>query len=98
MHRPDKKHIYRNFITYLCAAVRHPRVSAHPLGGTALVWKSANCCFHRRRLRASGYSGVEDESKSSPIVKRAKPTYLAVDRENQIIGYVVPVFRGRWVD
>ncbi|XP_048856832.1 M-protein, striated muscle isoform X1 [Brienomyrus brachyistius] len=47
-----------------------------------------------RGLRASGYSAVEEESKSSPIVKRAKPTYLAVDKENQIIGYVVPVFRG----
>ncbi|XP_052361734.1 myomesin-1-like isoform X4 [Oncorhynchus keta] len=26
--------------------------------------------------------------------KRAKPTYLAMDKENQIIGYVVPIFRG----
>uniref|UniRef100_A0A8D3DHL4 Myomesin-1 n=1 Tax=Scophthalmus maximus TaxID=52904 RepID=A0A8D3DHL4_SCOMX len=30
----------------------------------------------------------------SPLPKRAKPTYLAVDKENQIIGYVVPIFRG----
>uniref|UniRef100_A0A8D0A2I7 Myomesin-1 n=1 Tax=Sander lucioperca TaxID=283035 RepID=A0A8D0A2I7_SANLU len=28
-----------------------------------------------------------------PVPKRAKPTYLAVDKENQIIGYVVPIFR-----
>uniref|UniRef100_A0A669F6M2 Myomesin 1 n=1 Tax=Oreochromis niloticus TaxID=8128 RepID=A0A669F6M2_ORENI len=29
----------------------------------------------------------------SPSPKRAKPTYLAVDKDNQIIGYVVPIFR-----
>uniref|UniRef100_A0A671UST8 Myomesin 1 n=1 Tax=Sparus aurata TaxID=8175 RepID=A0A671UST8_SPAAU len=28
-----------------------------------------------------------------PVPKRAKPTYLAVDKDNQIIGYVVPIFR-----
>uniref|UniRef100_A0A8C8G1H2 Myomesin-1 n=1 Tax=Oncorhynchus tshawytscha TaxID=74940 RepID=A0A8C8G1H2_ONCTS len=33
-------------------------------------------------------------SRLSPIPKRAKPTYLAMDKENQIIGYVVPIFRG----
>ncbi|AWP17079.1 Myomesin-1 [Scophthalmus maximus] len=41
----------------------------------------------------SPYSGLE-ESRLSPLPKRAKPTYLAVDKENQIIGYVVPIFRG----
>ncbi|XP_060730165.1 M-protein, striated muscle isoform X1 [Tachysurus vachellii] len=35
-----------------------------------------------------------DETGVSPKTKRAKPSYLAVDRENQIIGYVVPIFRG----
>uniref|UniRef100_A0A8C7GAG5 Myomesin-1 n=1 Tax=Oncorhynchus kisutch TaxID=8019 RepID=A0A8C7GAG5_ONCKI len=45
-----------------------------------------------RGLSAS-YSGLE-ESRLSPIPKRAKPTYLAMDKENQIIGYVVPIFRG----
>ncbi|XP_045077122.1 M-protein, striated muscle isoform X2 [Coregonus clupeaformis] len=44
------------------------------------------------RLSAS-YSGLE-ESRLSPMPKRAKPTYLAMDKENQIIGYVVPIFRG----
>ncbi|XP_010883730.2 M-protein, striated muscle isoform X4 [Esox lucius] len=39
------------------------------------------------------YSGL-DESRLSPMPKRAKPTYLAMDKENQIIGYVVPIFRG----
>ncbi|XP_034026868.1 myomesin-1 isoform X2 [Thalassophryne amazonica] len=35
-----------------------------------------------------------DENRLSPVTKRAKPSYLAVDKENQIIGYVVPIFRG----
>ncbi|XP_029935773.1 M-protein, striated muscle [Myripristis murdjan] len=46
-----------------------------------------------RGLKASSYSGLE-ENRLSPVPKRAKPTYLAVDKENQIIGYVVPIFRG----
>ncbi|XP_063062622.1 M-protein, striated muscle isoform X2 [Engraulis encrasicolus] len=35
-----------------------------------------------------------DDTSLSPLPKRAKPTYLAMDKENQIIGYVVPIFRG----
>ncbi|TKS87631.1 Myomesin-1 190 kDa connectin-associated protein 190 kDa titin-associated protein [Collichthys lucidus] len=46
-----------------------------------------------RGLKVSSHSGL-DVSRLSPVPKRAKPTYLAVDRENQIIGYVVPIFRG----
>uniref|UniRef100_A0A673ZI55 Myomesin 1 n=1 Tax=Salmo trutta TaxID=8032 RepID=A0A673ZI55_SALTR len=42
---------------------------------------------------SASYSGLE-ESRLSPIPKRAKPTHLAMDKENQIIGYVVPIFRG----
>ncbi|XP_073344175.1 myomesin-1 [Pagrus major] len=45
------------------------------------------------RLKVSSQSGLE-ASRLSPVPKRAKPTYLAVDKENQIIGYVVPIFRG----
>ncbi|XP_032360214.1 M-protein, striated muscle isoform X5 [Etheostoma spectabile] len=46
-----------------------------------------------RGLKVSSHSGLE-ASRLSPVLKRAKPTYLAVDKENQIIGYVVPIFRG----
>uniref|UniRef100_A0A3Q3LFI9 Myomesin 1b n=1 Tax=Mastacembelus armatus TaxID=205130 RepID=A0A3Q3LFI9_9TELE len=46
-----------------------------------------------RYTGVSSYSGLE-ASRLSPVPKRAKPTYLAVDKENQIIGYVVPIFRG----
>ncbi|KAJ3611068.1 hypothetical protein NHX12_021084 [Muraenolepis orangiensis] len=41
----------------------------------------------------SSYSGLE-QSSLSLLIKKAKPTYLAVDRTHHIIGYVVPVFRG----
>ncbi|KAM8731397.1 myomesin-1 isoform 2-T2 [Acanthopagrus schlegelii] len=46
-----------------------------------------------RGLKVSSHSGLE-ASRLSPVPKRAKPTYLAVDKDNQIIGYVVPIFRG----
>uniref|UniRef100_A0A673GY73 Myomesin-1 n=1 Tax=Sinocyclocheilus rhinocerous TaxID=307959 RepID=A0A673GY73_9TELE len=44
-------------------------------------------------IRAATYTAL-DEGGLSPLPKRAKPTYLAMDKENQIIGYVVPIFRG----
>ncbi|KTG33422.1 hypothetical protein cypCar_00008932, partial [Cyprinus carpio] len=44
-------------------------------------------------IRAATYTGL-GEGGASPLPKRAKPTYLAMDKENQIIGYVVPIFRG----
>ncbi|XP_037550207.1 M-protein, striated muscle [Nematolebias whitei] len=46
-----------------------------------------------RGLNVSAHLGLEG-SRESPLLKRAKPSYLAVDKENQIIGYVVPIFRG----
>uniref|UniRef100_A0A3B5AC19 Myomesin 1 n=1 Tax=Stegastes partitus TaxID=144197 RepID=A0A3B5AC19_9TELE len=44
--------------------------------------------------RYAAAASSSSSSRLSPIPKRAKPTYLAVDKENQIIGYVVPIFRG----
>ncbi|XP_012676773.2 M-protein, striated muscle isoform X2 [Clupea harengus] len=59
--------------------------------------QSANSYSSHSRSSSQGiaatYSAL-DESKLSPMPKRAKPTYLAMDKENQIIGYVVPIFRG----
>ncbi|XP_056113827.1 M-protein, striated muscle isoform X2 [Rhinichthys klamathensis goyatoka] len=46
-------------------------------------------------IRAATYTSLE-EGGISPLPKRAKPTYLAMDKENQIIGYVVPIFRGSY--
>ncbi|XP_028288722.1 M-protein, striated muscle isoform X2 [Parambassis ranga] len=54
---------------------------------------SSAATIRSRGLHVSSHSGLE-ESRLSPIPKRAKPTYLAVDKENQIIGYVVPILRG----
>ncbi|XP_071026748.1 myomesin-1-like isoform X1 [Oncorhynchus clarkii lewisi] len=53
----------------------------------------ASASLSASRGLSASYSGLE-ESRLSPIPKRAKPTYLAMDKENQIIGYVVPIFRG----
>jgi len=50
--------------------------------------------LHHCSIRAATYTSLE-EGGISPLPKRAKPTYLAMDKENQIIGYVVPIFRGR---
>lgn len=33
--------------------------------------------------------------KLSPISKRARRTYLAMDTDKEVIGYVVPVFRAK---
>ncbi|XP_076617558.1 myomesin-1 [Chaetodon auriga] len=54
---------------------------------------STSSTSRSRGLKVSSHSGLET-SRLSPVPKRARPTYLAVDRENQIIGYVVPIFRG----
>ncbi|CAJ1082496.1 myomesin-1 isoform X2 [Xyrichtys novacula] len=54
---------------------------------------SSSASSFSRGLKLSSQSGLE-ASRLSPIPKRAKPSYLAVDKENQIIGYVVPIFRG----
>lgn len=35
--------------------------------------------------------------KLSPLPKRAKRTYLAIDKDKEVIGYVIPVFRAKWV-
>lgn len=33
--------------------------------------------------------------KLSPLPKRAKRTYLAMDKDKEVIGYVIPVFRAK---
>ncbi|XP_030635902.1 M-protein, striated muscle [Chanos chanos] len=54
---------------------------------------SAHSSSSSKGVRAASFTAL-DEGKLSPVPKRAKPTYLAMDKENQIIGYVVPIFRG----
>ncbi|KAM9322496.1 myomesin 1a (skelemin) [Pholidichthys leucotaenia] len=47
---------------------------------------------HRRKKFVKTEKGQE-VVKLSPLPKRAKRTYLAMDKDKEIIGYVVPVFR-----
>ncbi|XP_050970501.1 M-protein, striated muscle isoform X2 [Labeo rohita] len=54
---------------------------------------SAHSSKSTKGIRAATYTAL-NEGGLSPLPKRAKPTYLAMDKENQIIGYVVPIFRG----
>lgn len=37
----------------------------------------------------------EEVLKLSPLPKRAKRTYLAIDKDKEVIGYVIPVFRAK---
>ncbi|KAK5600477.1 hypothetical protein CRENBAI_019733 [Crenichthys baileyi] len=66
--------------------MRHYQSSSRYSAGTSLSATS-------RGLKVSSHSGLE-ENRLNPLPKRSKPSYLAVDKENQIIGYVVPIFRG----
>ncbi|XP_015231175.1 PREDICTED: M-protein, striated muscle-like isoform X2 [Cyprinodon variegatus] len=66
--------------------LRHYQSSSRYSAGTSLSATS-------RGLKVYSHSGLE-ENKLSPLPKRSKPSYLAVDKDNQIIGYVVPIFRG----
>lgn len=63
-----------------------------PTGRTSGLTDRSSVCLS---LTATSYSGLEQSGLSS-LTKRANHTYLAVDREHHIIGYVVPVFRGRY--
>lgn len=33
--------------------------------------------------------------KLSPLPKRARRTYLAMDKDKEVLGYVIPVFRAK---
>ncbi|XP_044033106.1 myomesin-1 isoform X8 [Siniperca chuatsi] len=69
------------------------KVSQYQASSRYTAGSSTSATSRNTGLKVSSHSGLE-ASRLSPVPKRAKPTYLAVDRENQIIGYVVPIFRG----
>ncbi|XP_034561780.1 myomesin-1 [Notolabrus celidotus] len=69
------------------------KVSQYQASSRYAAGSSSSAASYTRGLKLSSHSGLE-ASRLSPIPKRAKPSYLAVDKENQIIGYVVPIFRG----
>uniref|UniRef100_A0A8C6LRS6 Myomesin 1a (skelemin) n=1 Tax=Nothobranchius furzeri TaxID=105023 RepID=A0A8C6LRS6_NOTFU len=63
---------------------------------------SAQVCFgttysdfyvFSQSLKTSVKTKKGQEVKLSPLPKRAKRTYLAMDKDKEVIGYVVPVFR-----
>ncbi|KAJ8279798.1 hypothetical protein COCON_G00068640 [Conger conger] len=54
---------------------------------------SARSSSISKGAKAAVFSEVA-ETDLGPIAKKSKPTYLAFDKENQIIGYVVPLFKG----
>uniref|UniRef100_A0A3B3B6Q7 Myomesin 1b n=1 Tax=Oryzias melastigma TaxID=30732 RepID=A0A3B3B6Q7_ORYME len=55
----------------------------------------AKMSHYKSSSRYSAGSSISSTRTRSPVPKRSKPSYLAVDKENQIIGYVVPIFRGQ---
>ncbi|KAB5579521.1 hypothetical protein PHYPO_G00195990 [Pangasianodon hypophthalmus] len=65
---------------------------------TISQYQQSSSTYSAHRTNTKGIRGTTftslDETGVSPQPKRAKSTYLAVDKENQIIGYVVPIFRG----
>ncbi|XP_039646183.1 M-protein, striated muscle isoform X10 [Perca fluviatilis] len=69
------------------------KLSQYQTSSRYTAGSSTSAISTSRGLKVSSHSGLE-ASRLSPVPKRAKPTYLAVDKENQIIGYVVPIFRG----
>ncbi|KAM9839522.1 myomesin-1 [Aulostomus maculatus] len=80
------RHYDRNYRSKESMASQYQSSSSRYSTGTSTTSRS-------RGLEVSSHSGL-DRSRLSPAPKRTKPTYLAVDKENQIIGYVVPIFRG----
>ncbi|XP_069015686.1 myomesin-1 isoform X1 [Embiotoca jacksoni] len=69
------------------------KVSQYQFSSRYTAGSAASTTSRSRGLELSSHSGLEESRLSHTIPKRAKPTYLAVDKENQIIGYVVPIFR-----
>ncbi|XP_043961457.1 M-protein, striated muscle [Gambusia affinis] len=86
-YQKHHRHYDRNYrSTEADSKMRHYQSSSRYSAGTSLSTSS-------RGLKVSSHSGLE-ENRLSPLPKRSKPSYLALDKENQIIGYVVPIFRG----
>ncbi|XP_076014028.1 myomesin-1 [Genypterus blacodes] len=67
--------------------------SRYTAGSSGYAAGSSSGISRSRGLKVCSHAGLDAHSLS-PVPKRTKPTYLAVDKEHQIIGYVVPIFRG----
>ena len=57
-----------------------------------------NCCLLSPSVKTTVKTekkGQQAVLKLSPLPKRAKRTYLAMDTDKEVIGYVIPVFRAK---
>lgn len=52
-------------------------------------------CMHFSQKTTVKTEKGQEVLKLSPLPKRAKRTYLAMDKDKEVIGYVVPVFRAK---
>ncbi|XP_041849030.1 myomesin 1a (skelemin) isoform X2 [Melanotaenia boesemani] len=75
---------------------KHHYESSYYLSTKSSVSKQAfsthKTTSHRLKTSVKTEKGQEGV-KLSPLPKRAKHTYLAMDKDKEIIGYVIPVFR-----
>ncbi|XP_056248188.1 myomesin 1a (skelemin) isoform X2 [Seriola aureovittata] len=75
---------------------QHHYESSYYLSSKSSVSKqsfsSAKTASHRLKTSVTTEKGQE-VVKLSPLPKRAKRTYLAMDTDKEVIGYVIPVFR-----
>ncbi|KAF7661893.1 hypothetical protein LDENG_00250690 [Lucifuga dentata] len=74
---------------------QHHYESSYYLSTKSSVSKQAFSTFktsHRSKSSVKTEKG-QKEVKLSPLPKRAKRTYLAMDTDKEVIGYVIPVFR-----
>ncbi|XP_023264722.1 myomesin-1-like isoform X2 [Seriola lalandi dorsalis] len=75
---------------------QHHYESSYYLSSKSSVSKqsfsSAKTASHRLQTSVTTEKGQE-VVKLSPLPKRAKRTYLAMDTDKEVIGYVIPVFR-----
>lgn len=90
-----RKHRKRCFVALLGDAIqkKNPIISLCTTSCFGLCSESVS-----RLLPLSQKTLVEAEKgqevlKLSPLPKRAKRTYLAIDKDKEVIGYVIPVFR-----
>ncbi|XP_028987246.1 myomesin 1a (skelemin) [Betta splendens] len=75
---------------------QHHYESAYHLSTKSSVSKQSFSTYKTTTQRVKTSVKTEkrqEELKLSPLPKRAKRTYLAMDKDKEVIGYVIPVFR-----
>ncbi len=67
----------------------------HVINVDVLV-QGCDCCLSPQSVKTTVKTEKGQEVvKLSPLPKRAKRTYLAMDTDKEVIGYVIPVFRAK---